>query len=193
MNQFLFGFLVNNPQTSMSVYKHPYTGAFQFTFTDVEVFENIALNWLYDKFCICYKNEIFEFRITSALRHFLHHTLCFGKVVFQKLMYDVTQIKIMKSECGIIKIIRDYFAIDNYNYILIYRPTDAELIIKKNEIEEKKAPNKTCCVCLEQKYINDTSIFMCSHTELCWACYIKMGNNQCPLCRSSAPLSRSPS
>ena len=216
MNQ-LFEFLVNNPQTSMSVYKHPYTGATQFTFSDVVAYENIVLNWLYDKFVICYKNEIFDIKIKSSLKHFLHTTLCFGQAVFEKLMWDVAQIKKIEHRYGMVKIIRDDFVdgkieilvwrptkikrrygmvkiIENYflnkeNEILIYRPTVGEIILKINEInEEKKEPNKKCCVCLEPKYISDVSIFKCAHTELCWGCYLKIGNNLCPLCRSSIPL-----
>jgi hypothetical protein len=168
----------------MSIYKHPYTGAFQFVFAEVSTYENIVLNWLYDKFVISYKNDIFDITIKSALKHFLHTTLLFGQVVFEKLIWDVTQIKKIKRRFGMVKIIRDYF-LNKENEILIYRPTNAELIIKINEInQEKKEPNKKCCVCLENKFISDAPIFNCSHTELCWGCYLKMGTNKCPLCRS---------
>jgi hypothetical protein len=103
-------------------------------------------------------------------------------------MWDVAQIKKIKRRFGMVKIIRDYF-LNKENEILIYRPTVGEIILKINEInEEKKQPNKNCCVCLENKYISDEPFFICGHSELCLGCYIQMGNNKCPLCRSDIPI-----
>jgi hypothetical protein len=179
----LYDFLVNNPQASMSIYKNNYSGATQFVFTEVDAFDGICLNWLYEKFIICYRNEVFDIKIRSINNHLLHNTLQFGKLIFQKLIHDVLQIKKMrKRNIGIITLIKRYFAV--FNEITVYRPSTAELVLKINTLnEEKKAPNKTCCVCLANKYINDESIFNCSHTELCWTCFFKLTSNKCPICR----------
>jgi hypothetical protein len=127
---------------------------------------------------------VFDIKIKTANNHLLHNTLQFGKIVFQKLIHDVLQIKKMrKRNIGIITLIKRYFA--NYNEILIYRASVAELVLKINTLNEKREANKTCCVCLAHKYINDERIFSCCHTELCWTCFFKLPTNKCPICRAS--------
>ena len=184
MNQ-LIQFLENNPQASMSIYRHPYENRTQFVFQEVKAFEGITLNWLYERFIVSYRNDIFDINIKSATRHMLHNTLRFGKVVFDKMIYDVLQIKKMKKRrIGIITLIKKYFM--KFNEFNIYRPSVAELVLKINTLnEEKRTPNKTCCCCLQEKYINDEPIFGCTHVELCWSCYFKLPNNTCPICRAT--------
>ena len=179
---YLYDFLVSNPSASMSIYRNNYSGATQFVFTEVDSFDGICLNWLYEKFIITYKNNVWDVKIKSTNNHLLHNTLRFGKVVFQKLIHDVLEIKKMrKRNIGIVTLIKRYFA--DYNEITVYRPSVAELVQTINTLNEKREPNKTCCVCLANKYINDESIFNCSHVELCWTCFFKLTSNKCPICR----------
>jgi hypothetical protein len=183
----LLEFLTNNPQASMSIYKPPNENRTQFVFTEVASFQGICLNWVYDKFIICYKNDIWDVKIKTKHNHLLHNTLQFGKVIFQKLILDVLHLKkLKKRNIGIITVIKRYFAV--FNEITVYRPSTAELVQTINTLNEKKEPNKTCCVCLANKYINDDRIFACCHHELCWTCFFKLPTNKCPICRAGLDL-----
>jgi hypothetical protein len=181
---YLYDFLVNNPQASMSIYRNPNLNKTEFVFTEIDSFEGICLNWVYNKFLICYKNDVFDIKIRSTNNHLLHNTLNFGKVIFDNLIHNVIQLKKMKRrKISFINLIKKYFA--DYNEINVYRPSVAELVLKINTLNEKREANKTCCVCLANKYINDESIFNCSHVELCWTCFFKLptNNTRCPICR----------
>ena len=179
----LLEFLTTNPQASMSIYRNPNLNKTEFVFTEVSSFEGICLNWVYNKFLICYKNHVFDIKIRTANSHLLHNTLNFGKVIFDNLIYNVLQIKQMKRRnLSFINLMKKYFA--DYNEITVYRPSTAELVQKINTLNEKRLPNKTCCVCLSSRYINDESIFACSHVELCWTCFFKLPTNKCPICRA---------
>jgi hypothetical protein len=183
----LLEFLTNNPQTSMSIYRNPHLNTTQFVFEEVDAFEGLTINWVYDKFLITYKNDTFDIKIKTANTHLLHNTLQFGKVIFENLIHNILQIKkLKKRNIGIITVIKRYFAV--FNEITVYRPSVAELVQKLNTLHEKRHPNKTCCVCLAKKYINDEPIFNCTHVELCWTCFFKMRKNQCPICRAGLDL-----
>lgn len=179
----LLEFLTNNPSSSMSIYKHPHENRTEFVFTEVTSFNGICINWVYNKFIITHKNNVFDIKIRSTNNHLLHNTLQFGKVVFDNLIHNVIQIKKMKRRnLSFINLIKRYFA--DYNEILIYRPSVLELVQKINTLNEKREPNKTCCVCLAQKYINDEHIFKCQHVDLCWTCFFRLTSNKCPICRA---------
>ena len=179
----LLEFLTNNPQASMSIYRNPHLNTTQFVFTEVDSFNFLTLNWVYDKFLITHKNDIWDVKIKTKHGHLLHNTLHFGRFVFQKLIHDMLQIKKMKKgNIDIITLIKRYFAV--FNEIIVYRPSVAELIQKINNLNEKKEPNKTWCVCLANKDINDDRIFACSHNELCWTCFFRLTTNKCPICRA---------
>ena len=180
---YLYDFLVSNPSASMSIYRNNFTGATQFVFTEIDSFEGIFVNWVYDKFIITYRNDVFDIKIKTPHTHLLHNTLNFGKVIFDNLIYNVIQIKKMKRRnISFINLIKRYFA--DYNEITVYRPSTAELVQKINTLNEKREPNKTCCVCLAQKYINDEHIFKCQHVDLCWTCFFRLTSNKCPICRA---------
>lgn len=177
----LIQFLISNPQTSMSIYKNSFTNSIQFVFQDVDSFEGICLNWLYEKFVIFHKNDAIDIKIKCKNINPLYTTLIFGKVIFQKLLREVLQVRTLKKRMGIVTVLKRYFTKDGE--INIYRPSVTELVLKINTLNEKKEPNKMCCVCLSNKHINDEPIFGCCHTELCWSCFFKLQTNKCPICR----------
>jgi hypothetical protein len=181
-------YLVNHNNTSMSVYYAHNSNQRLFQFRNVTNYDNIILSWIYNQFIICYCNTTLDINIKQIGSYTMSQTLCFGNVLFHKLIYDAIEIykhkrrkqHDIKKQC-IINTIKDYFIFDNE--ILIYRPSLIELNIKINE--RQKPPNHICCVCLEHKYI-ESKLFNCSHQELCFDCFCRLnGNICCPICRSN--------
>ena len=180
-------YLINHNDTSMSVYYAHNTNQRLFQFRNVTNCDNIILSWIYNQFIICYCNTTLDLNIKQIGSYDMLHTLCFGNVLFHKLIYDAIEIYKYKrrkqnniKKQSIINIIKNYFIFNNE--IRIYRPSLVEINIKINE--RQQPPNYTCCVCLEHKYI-ETPLFNCSHKELCFDCFCKINVNICcPICRA---------